>query len=51
MRGLIGPGRNHAKSIRILNRVIEWTPNGIYEPDQRLAEIIIRELGLDASTT
>ena len=37
-------------AIRILNRVIEWTSEGIeYEADQRHAEIIIRDVGLDSS--
>ena len=34
-----------------MNRVIEWTPNGIkYEADQRHAEIIYQELGLKESS-
>ena len=38
-RGRVGPGDNDDKSIRILNRVIEWTEEGIlYEADQRRAE-------------
>ena len=44
----IGPGTNDNKTVRILNRVVEWTPNGItYEADSRHAEIIIRDNGLD----
>ena len=36
------------KSIRILNRVVEWTSSGIsYEADQRHAEIIVKQLGLE----
>ena len=32
----------------MLNRVLRWEPSGvIYEPDQRHAEVIIRELGLE----
>lgn len=35
------------KSIRILNRIGEWSSEGIkYEADQRHAEIIVNELGL-----
>ena len=46
-RGRIGPADEDQKSIRVLNRVIEWTQEGIQlEPDQRHAEIIIRDLGL-----
>ena len=34
--------------MRILNRIITWTDNGIqYEGDQRHVEIAMRELGLD----
>ena len=40
-RGRIGPGVNDQKSIKILNRVVEWTEEGlVYEADQRHAEII-----------
>ena len=40
------------KEIRILNRVIRWTPSGIeYEPDQRHADTIVRELGLENCRT
>ena len=50
VRGIIGPEPTDDKSIRILNRVIEWTQDGIeYEADQRHAEIIIRDAGLDSS--
>jgi len=51
MRGRIGPNRDDIKSIRVLNRVIEWTPEGIkYEADQRHAEIIISTLGLKGNS-
>ena len=43
MRGRIGPEEKGDKSIRILNRVVEWNESGItYEADQRHAEIIMR---------
>ena len=46
-RGRLGPGRDEEHSIRILNRVLEWTDEGLrYEADQRHAEIIIQQLGL-----
>ena len=33
--------------MRILNRLVEWTDDGIqYEADQRHAELVIKELGL-----
>ena len=40
------------KSIRILNRTVEWGKDGIlYEADQRHVEICLREMGLDESST
>merc|ERR1711884_491237 len=43
-----GPGKGHESSIRVLNRVLTWTAQGItYEADQRHADIIIQELGLE----
>ena len=45
----IGPDSKDNKVARILNRVVEWTEDGInYEPDQRHAEIIVQQLGLAA---
>ena len=47
---ILGPEANQLDEIRVLNRVIRWTKDGLeYEPDQRHAEIAIRELGLEAS--
>ena len=38
------------KSIRILNRIVTWTNQGLeYEADQRHAELIIQEVGLTES--
>ena len=46
-RGRLGIGEGDDKSIRILNRIVEWGEEGIkYEADQRHAEIITRDLGL-----
>jgi hypothetical protein len=37
--------------VRILNRIVTWTNEGIrHEADQRHAEIIVRELGLNESS-
>ena len=34
--------------MRVLNRVLRWTLEGIaYEPDQRHAELVVKELGLE----
>jgi len=44
----LGPELTDQKSIRLLNRIVEWTPEGInIEGDQRHAEIIINQLGLN----
>ena len=50
LKGIIGPGDNDQKQMRVLNRVITWDSRGItYEADQRHAEIIIKTLGLEDS--
>ena len=45
----LGPDtRRHVQQVRVLNRVLTWTQDGlVYEADQRHAEILIRELGLE----
>jgi hypothetical protein len=46
-RGRIGPCQTDLKAIRILNRILEWTKEGIiYEADQRHAEIIKNQMGM-----
>jgi hypothetical protein len=51
LRGRLGPEDGDEKSIRILNRVVEWGEEGItYEADQRHAEIVMKDLGLDEGT-
>ncbi len=43
----MGEREGDMKSIRILNRIVTWTPDGIeYESDQRHAEIIVKQMGL-----
>ena len=50
-RGRLGPEDHDEKSIRILNRVVQWVSDGInYEADQRHAEIIVRDLGYTGNT-
>ena len=45
---VLGPGGNQVREVRILNRVVGWSKNGLlYEADQRHAEIAVRDLGLD----
>ena len=47
VRGLLGPDKDDDKSITILNRCVEWTPQGIrYEADPRHVEIRIKRLDL-----
>ena len=50
IRGRLGPHPKDDKVIRILNRIVEWTQDGVcYECDQRHAEIIVNEVGLGDS--
>ena len=43
-----GPGDHQKQEIRVLNQTIRWTATGIeYEPDQRHAAIIIKEMGME----
>ena len=44
----LGPGDDHAREVKILNRIIQWSDiNGIsYEADPRHIEIILEQLGL-----
>ena len=46
----LGPRNDQSQEVRILNRIIRWTSGGLtYEADQRHAEILIKELGLENS--
>lgn len=43
-RGRLGAGDQDQKAIRILNRITEWSEEGIvYEADRRHVELIIRD--------
>ena len=45
---IVGGGKKEEKEVRVLNRVIRHTSNGWeYEADQRHADIIVKELGLE----
>ncbi len=47
VRGRLGSGKEDDKSVRILNRIIRWTHQGIrVEADPRHVEILIKETGL-----
>ena len=51
MRGVLGPEPGDCKSIRILNRCLEWTSEGIvYEADPKHVEITCSQLGLDKAS-
>ena len=50
-RARLGPEEKDDKAVRLLNRVIEWTEEGIrYEADQRHAELILQDMGLKGSS-
>ena len=50
VRARLGPEKADAKSVRILNRIVEWRPDGIrYEADQRHVEEVVKALGLGES--
>ncbi len=41
--GRLGGGQGELRELRVLNRVIQWTPAGLrYEADPRHAEIVVR---------
>ena len=45
--GMIGPEEHDAKSMKLLNRIVEWRDDGIcLESDQRHTDIVVKELGL-----
>ena len=47
-RGRLGPGNEGDKGVGIFNGIVTWTADGIrYETDQRHAEIIICQVGLN----
>ena len=44
----LGPDSHQKQEIRVLNPTIRWTAIGVeYEPDQRYAKIIIKEMGME----
>jgi len=48
----LGPGRDDAQEVTVLNRVLRWTPQGIeYEADPRQAEKLVAECGLTGSNS
>ena len=50
-RARLGPEPKDDRSVRLLNRVIHWTKEGIkYEADQRHAELVIKDMGLEGTS-
>ena len=45
---LMGAQEGLTKELRLLNRILQWAPEGIYwEPDPRHVELTLRDLNLD----
>eukprot|EP00969_Alexandrium_andersonii_P289004 12774124-Alexandrium_andersonii.AAC.1 len=43
--GRLGGGPSDLQEVRLLNRIIRWTPDGLlYEADPRRAEQLLRDL-------
>ncbi len=48
--GRLGPGPKDNKEVRVLNRMVRWTPGGLeYEADPRQGEKLLRDVKLDGS--
>ena len=46
----LGPTRHHKQEIRVLNRTLRWSARALqYEPDQRHAELIVKEMGMEGA--
>ena len=49
---VLGPEEGQEKEVKLLNRVLRWTPQGLeYEADQRHAGLVVKELGLHNAKT
>ena len=47
---VLGPDEGQQREVKILNRILRWTDGGLeYEADQRHAELLIKEMGLQGS--
>ena len=45
---ILGPDNGEVRELRILNRVLRWEKDGItWEVDQRHAELVVQQLGLE----
>ena len=48
---LLGPSKHMESEVHVLNRTLRWTDDGVVcEPDQRHAELIVKEFDLCASS-
>ena len=48
----LGPGNSDDNEVKILNRIVRWSANGVeYEADPRQVERIIADLGLEGAKT
>ena len=51
VRAMLGPEAGDDKEVRILNRVVRWEKDRIvYEGDEKHAQVVIREMGLEAES-
>ena len=49
--GRLGPGPQDDKEVKVLNRIVRWTAQGVeYEADPRQSERLIGECGLTGAT-
>ena len=49
---IIGPEVNDEKAVRVLNRIITYTPSGIeYEADQRHVESMVKDMNMEQAKT
>jgi hypothetical protein len=49
--GRLGPDQGYEKSLRILNRVVEWGENKTrHKADQRYADIIMKDVGVKGNS-
>ena len=47
---VLGPAKEQVKEVRVLNRIIRWTKEGIeYEADPRHVEIILKQMNMQDS--
>ena len=51
VRAMLGPEAGDDKEVRILNRVVRWEKDRtVYEGEEKHAQVVIREMGLEAES-